>query len=161
MGCNNKTLISNNVWEVKNSDKRLRHLNTLKTQSILTEWYSFKKRIPNKTTKKNGMTILKEDYSFWMKQLSTWNKKSFILEERKTDKSGIILLLDVIIDEQNFILVNIYNANMEKDHVNNIDEFSKMIKNVNNISAKQIIFRGDFNLFFDSLLKSQVGNPVF
>ena len=107
------------------------------------------------------MTILKEDYSFWMKQLSTWNKKSFILEERKTDKSGIILLLDVIIDEQNFILVNIYNANMEKDHVNNIDEFSKMIKNVNNISAKQIIFRGDFNLYFDSLLKSQVGNPVF
>ena len=36
MGCNNKTLISNNVREIKNSDKKIRHLNTLKTKSILT-----------------------------------------------------------------------------------------------------------------------------
>ena len=35
---------------------------------ILTECYSFKKHIPVKNTKKYGMTILKEHYSFFMEQ---------------------------------------------------------------------------------------------
>ena len=41
---------------------------------------------------------------------------------------------------------------MEKDQVNTIDELSKMLKSVNNISAKQIILGGDFYLYFDSVL---------
>ena len=40
--------------------------------------------------------------------------KSFIPEERKTEKKGRLLLLDVTIDAQNFVLVNLYDANTEK-----------------------------------------------
>ena len=48
--------------------------------------------------------------------------KSFILEEIKTDKNDCLLLLDIKIDEQNFALVNLYNANTEKNQLNTIDE---------------------------------------
>ena len=86
--------------------------------------------------------------------------KSFILEERKTDKNGCILLLGVIIDEQNFLLVNLYNVNTEKDQLNTIDEPSKMLKSFNNISPKLIILGGAFYLYFDSLLESKGGNSI-
>lgn len=33
-----------------------------------------------------------------------------------------LLVLDVTIDEQNFVLVNMYNTNMEKDHRNTLNE---------------------------------------
>ena len=36
-----------------------------------------------------------------------------------------------------------------------------MFKSVNDIIAKQIILGGNFNLYFDSFLESQDGNPIF
>ena len=63
--------------------------------------------------------------------------KSFILEERKTGKNGRLLLLTI--DEQNFVLVSLYNANTEKDQLNTINELREMLKSVNNTNAKQTI----------------------
>ena len=54
-------------------------------------------------------------------------------------------------------MVNLYNANTEKDQLNTINELKEMLKSVNNISAKQMILGGDFNLYFDSLIESQGG----
>ena len=39
-------------------------------------------------------------------------------------------------------MVNLYNVNTEKDQLTTTDELSEMLKNVNNISAKQIILGG-------------------
>ena len=50
---------------------------------------------------------------------------------------------------------------MDKDQINTIDELSKMLKSVNKISAEQIILGGDLNMYFDSLLQNQGGNPIF
>ena len=49
---------------------------------------------------------------------------------------------------------------MEEDQLNTFNELSEMLKSVNNISAEQIILGGDFNLYFDSLLENQGGNPI-
>ena len=54
-------------------------------------------------------------------------------------------------------MVNLYNANIEKDQLNTINELKEMSKSVNNISAKQMILGGDFNLYFDSWIESQGG----
>ena len=48
---------------------------------------------------------------------------------------------------------------MEKDQLNTINDLIEMLKSISNISAKQIILGVDFNLYFDSLLESQHGNP--
>ena len=62
--------------------------------------------------------------------------------------------------KQNLVLVNLHDANTGKDKLNTINELSGILKSVNNISAKQIILGGHFNLYFDSLLESQRGNPI-
>ena len=73
-------------------------------------------------------------------------------------KNSRLLLLGVTKDEQNFLLVILYNANTEKDQLNTINELSEMLKSANNITAKQIILGGDFNLYFNFLPESQGGN---
>ena len=52
--------------ELRIQAKELIHLINLKTKSVLMDFYSFNKQIPVKRTKKSGMTILKEHYSFRM-----------------------------------------------------------------------------------------------
>ena len=56
-----------NILGFKISDKVNKIFEYFK-KSILTKWYSFKKRIPVKKTKKGGMTVLKGNYSLPMEQ---------------------------------------------------------------------------------------------
>ena len=49
---------------------------------------------------------------------------------------------------------------MEEDQLNTFNELGEMLKSVNNISTEQIILGDDFNLYFDSLLENQGGNPI-
>ena len=53
-----------NILGFKISDKVSKIFEYFK-KSILTKWYSFKKRIPVKKTKKGGMTVLKDNYSLF------------------------------------------------------------------------------------------------
>ena len=85
---------------------------------------------------------------------------SKILYLGKNGPKSRLFLLNVTIDEQNFVLVTLYNANTEKAQLNTINELREMLKCVNNISAKQIILAGDFHLYFDSLPEKQGGNPI-
>ena len=126
------------------------------------EWYSFKKCIPVKTAKKSGITNLKEHHSFCMEQKTlvellkdTQGQKPSIQRKGK-QKNGLISFLDVTKDEQNSVLVNLHNANMEEDKLNNIDELSEMLKSLNNISAKQIILGRDLNLYLKTKWKSYI-----
>lgn len=42
-------------------------------------------------------------------------KKSFVIDSKKTDMSARILILDVTLDEDQYILINLYNANTETE----------------------------------------------
>lgn len=42
-------------------------------------------------------------------------KKSFVIDRKKTDMSARILILDVTLDEDQYILINLYNANTETE----------------------------------------------
>ena len=52
------------------------------------------------------------------------------------NRNGCLLPLDMTIDDQNFVLVILYNANTEKNQLNAFNELSEMLKSVNNISPK-------------------------
>ena len=43
------------------------------------------------------------------------------------DKTGCLLRLNITTDKQNFVLLNLYNANTEKDQLNTINELSEML----------------------------------
>ena len=48
-------------------------------------------------------------------------------------------------------MVNLCNANTEKDQLNTIIELSEMLKSANKINTKRIILGGDFNPLFKKI----------
>lgn len=71
-----------------------------------------------------------------------------------------ILLLDVDIDRDFYVLVNFYNNNVESDKRHTFPELNNFLNKIADISIKKNL-GGEFNLFFDSLKETVGGNPFF
>ena len=89
-----------------------------------------------------------------------FGKNKICVNSQTTDKHGRILILDVTIDGSEYILVNIYNANIESEQLKVLNDLSELMKKVNITHGKQIVLAGDFNLFFDSNLEAKGGKPI-
>ena len=77
----------------------------------------------------------------------------------KNDK-GRILIVDADIDEETFVLINLYNANTETEQIKTICELVKLLSDFYLDSNKKIILEGDFNLFFDPGLEVSCGKSA-
>ena len=67
----------------------------------------------------------------------------------KNDNQGRILIVDADIDEETFVLINLYNASNETEQIKTIYEFDQLLGDFYLGSNKKIIFAEDFNLFFN------------
>ena len=76
------------------------------------------------------------------------------------DNDGRILVLDVQVDGTTFLLINLYNANKECEQLNVLTTFCNFLSNITDLHCKNIIFGGDFNVFFDTNYEVQGGNPT-
>ena len=76
---------------------------------------------------------------------------------QKNDKNGCILILDVKVDESNFVLVNIYNPNTETEQVATLHDLDKMLETIKDLYDKHIALAGDFIFCFDISLESYEG----
>ena len=85
--------------------------------------------------------------------------QKIVVKNQLTDKKGRILILDVDIDDSNYILINIYNPNTEPEQISTLNQLSNLLKSLDINNHKQILFAGDFNLFFDRNLEAKGGNP--
>ena len=56
-------------------------------------------------------------------------------------------LLDARIDDFEFFLINIYNANTEKEQVSVLNELTAILSNFENIHNHNVIFAGVINIF--------------
>ena len=81
------------------------------------------------------------------------NNKVDILD-KKIDRNGRILKLDIKVDETNFVLVNIYNPHTRKYQVKTFLGLSKILETIKDFSGKHIVLAGYFNFFFDTSLDS-------
>ena len=63
------------------------------------------------------------------------NNKVNVLD-KKTDENGRILILDVMVDETNFVLVNIYNPNTETEQVTTLLDLDKILEAIKDFSDK-------------------------
>ena len=77
---------------------------------------------------------------------------SFVLNEQKTDNAGRILILDITLDVDQYISINLCNANTETEQ--------SLLKNLDSSQNKRIIFAGDFNIFFNSKLEAKGGKRL-
>ena len=97
--------------------------------------------------------------SFWVAIGYIGSNKVDVLD-KIIDKNGRILILDVKVDESNFVLVNIYNPNTETEQVATLHDLDKMLEAIKDLYEKHIVLAGDFNFFFDTSLESYGGKPT-
>ena len=79
----------------------------------------------------------------------------------RTDNNGRIIVLEAEIDDEIFLLINLYNPNTEAEQVKTLCELERMLDVFSLDSCKNILFAGDFNCFFNSSLETSGGNPAF
>ena len=72
----------------------------------------------------------------------------------------LIKKVDVSVNDSEYILINLHNANNEKKQINVFSNMFALLKKFDINPKKQIIMAGDFNLLFDSKLDAQGGNPT-
>ena len=75
------------------------------------------------------------------------------------DNDGRILVLDVQVDDTTFLLINLYNANKECEQLNVLTPLCNFLNNITDLHCKNVLFGGDFNVFFDTNYETQGGNP--
>ena len=63
-----------------------------------------------------------------------------------------------MIDDTEFIFINLYNANTENDQLTTSLELTNLLENLDLTKNKPRIFAGDFNLFLDQSLEAKGGN---
>ena len=80
--------------------------------------------------------------------------------DKRTDKNGRILIFDVMVNETNFVLVNIYDPITETEQVTTLFDLGKMLETIKDFSNKHIVLAGDLNFFFDTSLDSYEGKPT-
>ena len=92
----------------------------------------------------------------WAVLIGYLGKKSFVLNKQKTDKAGKVLILYITIDAEQYIIINMHNANTETDQIKTLEELlKKFVKKWDINQNERIIFAGDFNIFFNSKLESK------
>ena len=55
--------------------------------------------------------------------------------DKKTDKNGRILTLDVMFDATSMVLINIYNSNTETEQVTTLFDFGKVLETIEDFPA--------------------------
>ena len=60
--------------------------------------------------------------------VSYFGKETFNVKKRETDKEGRILILDVSVNDSEYILINLYNANTEKEQINVFSNMFALLK---------------------------------
>ena len=80
------------------------------------------------------------------------------MNNQKTD-DGRILILDVPINDVNFILINLYNANTKTEEVSVLNHLSSLLEKFDVTLEKNLIL-ADFNLFLKSKLDAKGGKPA-
>ena len=68
------------------------------------------------------------------------------------DEFGRVLIIEATYDDKNFLLINLYNANNEKDQIEVLDTLCKLLENHDTDGECHTILSGDFNIIFDTIL---------
>ena len=65
-----------------------------------------------------------------------------------------------MVNESNFVLVNIYNRNTETEQVSTLLNLGKMLETIKDFFDKHIVLAGNFNVFSETSLESHGGKPT-
>ena len=132
---NSSHIITNNIKRMQNKNKRLSIIEYFKNEIGKNEILFLQET--HSTINDEGKS--KDEFSgpvFYSHSTSNscgvlikfFGKNKICVNSQTTDKHGRILILDVTIDGSEYILVNIYNANVESEQLKVLNDLSELIK---------------------------------
>ena len=85
---------------------------------------------------------------------SNYGNLNICFKNKVHDNDGRVLILDATINGSDYLLINFYNANTEREQLTTIKNLNNLLKDFEDFHDKKVIFAGDFNLIFDKNLES-------
>ena len=82
------------------------------------------------------------------------------IEKTTSDKNGRILIVDITLESKKYTIVNLYNANNEKDQINTLNSLKDHLIKHNVDKDRFPILMGDLNFIFDLNLDALGGTPI-
>ena len=73
------------------------------------------------------------------------------------DKNGRIQILTFEHAKKKFLVVNVYNNNIEKDQIETLKKIDSLLQTFDDINEYSIVMGGDWNFIFDKDLDALVG----
>ena len=167
MNSDNLKFILNNVKGIQKSEKRIKIFEYLKN-SISPDGFIFLQETHSSVDdEKRWCDELNGNLYFSHGKTNLGGvaigyvgSKSFVLANQSADKNRCLLLIEAIVDDLKFVLININNCNNESQQLLTLTELRKILQNVDDIGNKNIIIGRDFNFHFNSKLVAKGGKPT-
>ena len=83
----------------------------------------------------------------------------YVVEKECKDLRGRFIILKCVIQGTSFLLINIYNDNIEADQVKTLEDLKVSMHDIDIEQECKIVSGGDYNLIFDINLDSSGGKP--
>ena len=161
---NSLSFITNNVNGLQLSKKGLKLMQYFKDKIGSTSVLFLQETHSDSKFDQNGKGTLKVQFFSNSNSCGVltayFGTGTFIAKKQQTDKESGILILDVVIDDSEYILINLYNANSEKEQIDVLSILFELLEEFDTNPKKQLVMAGGFNLFFESKLEAQGGNPT-
>ena len=167
MAINSFNVISNNVKGLQSTKKRLKLIQYLKdkiNKSGIVFFQETHSDVDNESKWKEnfqGNLLYSFDSSVSCGVLiDFFGFESNEIKNKLCDANGGILILNVIINDERFIIVKLYNSSTEIEQIKTISNFSHLLHLLDVTINYKTIFTGHFNLLLNSKLDSDGGNPT-
>lgn len=87
-------------------------------------------------------------------------KFEYLIKNKITDERGRFLIISLAIGKSDYVLINLYNENNQKDQLKLLQELDTKLNSLNITINTNIVLAGDFNFYFDRNLEAAGGNPT-
>ena len=157
---NKINFISNNVKGLQSTNKRLKLIKYFKDKIFsngflfLQETHSVNDEIKGKDDFNGEVFYLHGKSNSCGVLICFIGSKKCFIRNKLSDNDGRLLILDADIDDENFILINLYNPNTEAEQLKTFSKLTEMLTKLHLTQNNNIICDGDFNLFFNVKLES-------
>ena len=157
MAAINFNFISNNVKGLKLTKKRIKLFEYFKSKLAASgvlfaqETHSVREIEQKWKDELNGQIFsLNGKSSSCGVFIALFGSKSVIITKEISDNNGRILVLQVKTDDENYLLVNLYNSNTEPEQLETLHKLETIFLKFDMNEYNHIIFSGDFNIFFNA-----------
>ena len=124
---------------------------------LVTGVVFYKNHILRLTQQNNTMTNLGVNYiSLMVKPIH--GNVNVVVKNQFNDDNGRILILEVTINDTEYLLINIYNGNTEQEQLKTLQNVSVMLENFDSFCGNNMIIVCDFNLFPSKKLECKSGD---